>query len=242
MDIHANCSFCGAPVVRKKQSALANIKLHFCNIGCKAQYQKLAKPVDREWLEDHYIRQGLDCAQIGRMVNRDTKSVWNWLKDFGIPTRPRGGMIALRAWQKCHSPAHTGHHHSEAVKQKLREARKVHPNLPHLEGGVHYLKGKRGAETPNWKGGCTPERQAFYSSLEWKALVIAVWHRDNAICQRCRLDHRIINCENVKFAIHHIESFADKEKRADLDNLVLLCRQCHLWVHSRANINKELIK
>ena len=33
-----------------------------------------------------------------------------------------------------------------------------------LSGEQNAMYGKRGTEVPSWKGGCTPERQAFYSS------------------------------------------------------------------------------
>jgi hypothetical protein len=208
---------------------------------CKSAYQRLARPVTKEWLEDHYLSKNLDCTQIGRLVNRDPKSVWNWLKDFGIPTRARG-YAAPNGFKKGHVSPTAGQHRPESVKEALRRARKASPTLPHLNGSIHYLKGKRGAETPNWKGGCTPERQGFYSSREWKDAVIVVWQRDNAICCRCSLDSRILRREHIQFAIHHIESFTVKEKRADPSNLVLLCRQCHLWVHSKVNVRKEFLK
>lgn len=37
-------------------------------------------------------------------------------------------------------------------------------------------------------------------------------------------------------------SFAVRELRAVVDNLVLLCRLCHLWVHSNANTQKLYLK
>jgi len=37
-------------------------------------------------------------------------------------------------------------------------------------------------------------------------------------------------------------SFAVRELRAVVDNLVLLCRPCHLWVHSNANTQKLYLK
>ena len=95
------------------------------------------------------------------------------------------------------------------------------------------MYGKTGEANPNWKGGVTPERQALYSSLEWAEVVKVVWARDKAICQRCG--------EPGKH-IHHIVSFAVPELRADADNLILLCRDCHSWVHSRKNTEGEFVK
>ena len=102
-------------------------------------------------------------------------------------------------------------------------------------GEANAMYGKRGAETPSWKGGVTPERQAFYSSQEWVDAVKAVWKRDKATCQRCgaRKD------SGRQFHIHHIVTFAVKELRGEPSNLVLLCKPCHNWVHSRHNTENE---
>lgn len=113
--------------------------------------------------------------------------------------------------------------------------------MPYLKGGVHHLKGKRGAETPNWKGGVTPERQRVYGTEAWKAAVKLVWQRDDARCRRCDLDYRTVDRKQVRFQVHHIKSFAIRERRLDPGNLVLLCGPCHRFVHSRANTAKEWI-
>jgi thymidylate synthase (FAD) len=240
MYIESNCAYCGNLVTRKKQSESANVKLHFCDLNCKSLYQKLAKPVTKEWLEEHYINKRLDTSQIGIIVKRDPKTVWNWLKDFGIPTRSRGGFNCPHPFKKGES-LWTGKKHPPEFSEKLRQIRIKDSHYPKKPDGTPYWKGKKGEETNNWKGGITPERQIEYDKKEWKAVVVKVWHRDNAICQRCGLDHRIINREEVQFAIHHIVSFQDKRLRYALDNLVLLCRPCHLFIHSNANVNKEYL-
>ncbi len=105
-------------------------------------------------------------------------------------------------------------------------------------GESNGMYGRTGSNNPRWKGGCTPERQAFYSSSEWSKSCAFVWRRDGAVCQRC-------GCEKtqcIDFHIHHIVSFSVKELRADVTNLILLCKPCHLWVHSKKNKNKDFIK
>ena len=237
MYIESTCGFCSAPLTRRKQSESANVKLHFCDLGCKANYQRLAKPVTRQWLEHEYVDLGRDTYQIAREVGRDPKSVWNWLKDFGIQTRGRG-----TTGNHLFSTPSRGQHLSESHKQALREARKKSPNLPHLTGGVHHLKGKRGPDTPNWKGGSTPERQAFYATPEWKACVRAVWGRSEAICERCGLDHRTVLRGVIPFDLHHVDSFSTAvDRRSDPNNVMLLCRPCHKWVHSKKNKRKVLL-
>jgi len=91
---------------------------------------------------------------------------------------------------------------------------------------------------PRWLGGVTPERQSFYISQEWKKVCSMVWKRDKAVCIRCGIKKET----DMPFHIHHIRSFSDKELRADINNLVLLCEACHQWVHSKGNKNNDYIQ
>lgn len=194
------------------------------------------KPVSEDWLRDAYLVKKMDCTVIAGIVGRDPKSVWTWLKNFGIETRKRGT---------------TGNHVysigvarvlTDAGRKRLSEgaraARLVDGRKPYIKNGKHWLH-HDGAKHPNWRGGITPERQALYSSQEWKDSVKSVWARDGFACVRCHVDlrHRRGEC-----AIHHIESFAVREKRTLTSNLILLCKACHLWVHSKRNTDKEFIK
>lgn len=102
-----------------------------------------------------------------------------------------------------------------------------------LAGEQNGMYGRTGENSSNWKGGITPERQEFYISDEWKKACSEVYKRDNAQCQRCG------NKDNLH--VHHIVTFANKELRADINNLVLLCAKCHRFVHSKNNITQEYI-
>lgn len=232
MYIEYSCEFCGKQV-RKKQSGTTNHR--FCDNHCKSEWQRLQKPVTKEWLYQKYVVEGLDCTQIGKIVERDSKTVWNWLKDLEIPTRKRGTTGNYKK-----APKRVGWKHSDEAREKIKQARLKDGHVPYLnKDGVHHLKGKKGSDTPNWKGGVTPDRQAVYSSPEWKEAVKVVWKRDNATCQKCGLHRSQARKEEIDFDIHHIVSFAVKELRCEPSNLVLLCETCHYWVHSNDNINKE---
>jgi hypothetical protein len=233
MIIEYDCEVCGTHV-RKHQ--VKGMEHRFCSRSCRYDWQRTQKPVDREWLYQKYIVEGLDCTQISKIVGRHSKRVWEWLKDYDIPTRPRGGVAngskAKPVYGKKHSPE---------TREKIRQARLRDGRVPYLKNGKHHLKDKKGAETPNWKGGVTPERQAVYGSDEWRQAARVVWKRDNFTCQRCCLTYRDARKRSIRFNIHHIVSFAVRELRCEVSNLVLLCRPCHLWVHSSANIHKEFI-
>ena len=96
---------------------------------------------------------------------------------------------------------------------------------------------RRGELNPRWLGGVTPERQAFYTSKEWKEVCAKVWKRDKATCQRCELPKK--ESQDMPFHIHHIVSFADESLRAEPSNLILLCETCHQFIHSKRNVNRE---
>lgn len=192
---------------------------------------------DEAWLRQKYLVEGLGCPQIGALVDRDAKTILHWLRKYGIPTRPRGSNYR----QNLSNGRPKGWHHTPEAIAKVREATIRDGRVPYLKDGVHHMKGKRGPVVHNWKGGVTPERQTVYRSDEWRAAVKVVWQRDNAICQRCGLDHRTVDRRAVKFHVHHIVSFAVRERRADPANLVLLCDACHHYVHSRENVNREFL-
>jgi len=103
-------------------------------------------------------------------------------------------------------------------------------------GERNGMYGRIEKDNPNWRGGITPERQDFCSSLEWKQAVQEISERDR-VCQVCGAK----NDGKRQFHIHHIFSFAVKELRVDPDNLVLLCRECHRWIHSNKNKDGILI-
>lgn len=104
-------------------------------------------------------------------------------------------------------------------------------------GENNPMWGKTKESNPNYKGGVTPERQSFYISSEWKRVRRLIWKRDKAVCQRCGQQ----KIDNASFHIHHIKSFAHQELRCDINNLILLCKPCHQWVHSKRNTNNDYL-
>lgn len=230
--IKSKCGFCKKPTERKRQTK--QVKIHFCSMRCKADYQRQAKPVTKKWLIRHYIDKKMDCVMIGKLVSRDPKSVWNWLKDFGIPTRPRGHDISHLPQGR---PA--GFTHSQATKDKIRAIAIEQGRVPYDPKVGSYMNGRFGKDHPQWKGGITPPRQALYSSKEWAECVEAIWERAKSKCERCGKLHTKYA---RRFHIHHIVEFAVEKLRTDTLNLVLLCPACHGFVHSKKNINKEFIK
>lgn len=198
----------------------------------------IARP-DVATLRRQYIDEKQDCVTLGALYERDPKTIWAWLKAAGIPTRGRG--TDPRQQFKKGVATRLGAKLTPRQRQRVREATIARGGVPYLRNGQHWLKTAPPSANPKWKGGITPERQTFYRSPEWKAACVAVWHRADACCERCGLDHRTIDRSHQRFHVHHIASFAVVALRAEPSNLALLCRPCHLWVHSKANTNGEFI-
>jgi len=237
------CSFCGRDIVRRpiNPNTKKPIKNFFCDKSCKGKWQTLQREklgFDKKWLIDEYINKKKSANTIAKEIGRDPKRVWEWIVDYGIPTRPRGHNTDQLPKD---GSTWLGRKHSKSTKQKLSKIAKEDGRLPWGKNNPHWLKTHPVEDHPKWKGGITADRQKVYSSEEWANSVKEVWKRDNATCQRCGKHHNTTTSRGT-FNIHHIVSFMVKEKRTDVSNLVLLCKECHKFVHSNKNIEKHFLK
>lgn len=188
-----------------------------------------------------YIGAGMGCQEIGRLFERDGKTVFWWLRQAGIQTRLRGSNRTV--WLKPGHRMNLGRKCTREQRLATRAATMRRGGVPYLRNGKHWLHTVPPEQNPNWKGGATPERQTFYRSPEWKTACVAVWARANACCERCGLDYRTVDRRgSARFHVHHIVSFAVRELRAEPSNLMLVCRPCHLWIHSSANIERQYLQ
>ena len=117
----------------------------------------------------------------------------------------------------------TGRKHSPEARAKI--AAKAAGPKPHLRGERNGMFGRTGERSSNWKGGVSPERQRLYASGEWRRVSRQVRVRDGG-CVTCH--------SAVDLHVHHVLSFADHpDLRLDPDNLVTLCRECHIDAHRK---------
>lgn len=238
------CSWCGNSQLKRRPinpNTKKPIKNFFCDKQCKGLWQKSQREAlgyTKEWLIDQYVDQGKGAYQIGREIGRDGKRVWEWIVDYGIETRKRGHNHDENLIKD--GSAFRGKRHTQETKNLLSDMAKADGRVPWGKGNEPYWRGVKGKDHPSFRGGITPERQAVYSTPEWAEAVKAVWKRDAAKCQRCGKHHNTTKHRGT-FHIHHIVSFQVKELRLDPGNLILLCRPCHLWVHSRKNTKNQFI-
>lgn len=196
--------------------------------------------LDRDWLYQKYVVENLSTYDIGKLVSRDPKRIYEKLVDFGIPTRPRGHNLANSDDCYMRRPdavnPFLGKTHSDETKKILSDKAKV--KKPWLRGKANGMSGRTGETNPNYVDGSSPERQRMYASGDWKEIVRTIYKRDNYHCVRCGSAHT----KERSLCAHHVKSFAGNPSlRFDLDNIVTLCKICHHWVHSKENIGKEYI-
>lgn len=237
--VPVQCAECGAALLRRplRPKDGRPIGHFYCAMPCKAAWQRRQKPVAAEWLRQKYEVEGLSANDIAEIVGRDPKRVWEWLRDVGVQTRKRGTNPNVHF--KPGVGTFAGQRHSEATKAKLRQIRRADGRYPRKQDGSPAMRGVTGAAHPNWQGGITPERQAFYASRQWKDACRTVWGRAGGTCERC--GHRHVRHFGRTMHVHHVAPFRVRELRAQPDNLRLVCKPCHLFIHSRKNTAREMI-
>ena len=242
--IKSKCKHCSNEIIRGGKKAGI-----FCNIVCKGEWQRTQKPINRDELFDLYINQKKSTYEIGEIVNRDSKRVWEWLKDYDIPTRTCAESLSENAYGHKISKGLVVHPKkgfkvSQETKLKISNTRKSR-TYESRSGDKNPMFGIKGMLHPNWKGGLTPVRQKIYSSEEWKMARKLVMKRDKYACVKC--SKQISSIKRGKqticnLTLHHIIPFSDDiTKACKEDNLMLLCHDCHSWVHSKNNTENLFI-
>lgn len=115
--------------------------------------------------------------------------------------------------------------HSELHKKRIGLANK---------GRIPWSKGKKkspeaiaktsGENHYNWKGGISKEPYP----MEWTNILKEnIRYRNNYQCQKCGVPQ--LEC-NQKLCIHHIDG---NKKNIYEQNLISLCRKCHIQIHQK---------
>lgn len=72
------------------------------------------------------------------------------------------------------------------------------------------------------------EYQAIYKSARWKRVRALALSRTNGLCEECISKGKISYVDDVH---HKIPIKVNKHKAYDIDNLICLCRSCHMKAH-----------
>ena len=100
--------------------------------------QRELQGFDKDFLISEYIDKRKSANQIAREIKRDPKRVWEWIKDYGLDTRPRGTDYG-QCFKKNHNGC-LGRKLSNETKDKIRKARLKDGRVPYLVDGVHWMK------------------------------------------------------------------------------------------------------
>jgi hypothetical protein len=124
-----------------------------------------------------------------------------------------------------------GRKHSESEKIKMSVSQKER-----FKKSPVWNKGlKLGERAPNWRGGVSLLRSPRRYGDDWAKIRYLVYKRDKFTCQECGIN-------NVKLDVHHIIPFL-LSKDNSIDNLITLCRPCHMRVERLyTKQNKEKFK
>lgn len=131
-------------------------------------------------------------------------------------------------------PWNKGQHWSDQIRQKLSESHKGYVMTPEhrINLGLAHL----GEKHWNWKGGVSGRdyEHNFPESLREK-----VRQRDKYTCQDCGKKQTELNGGLKRLDVHHIDF--DK-KNSMIENLVSLCRECHIHVHLSDFRGREMLQ
>lgn len=150
------------------------------------------------------------------------KYLGDLLTEVGKNTRFKKGQISPNKGKHLKSPME-GKKHTDATREKMRQARLKNPN--------RYWLGKKqphhqGENNVNWRGGVTSEHEKIRKSVEYKEWRKSVFERDKYTCQVCSV--RSEKGKRVYLEADHIKPFAlYPDLRFEISNGRTLCKECH---------------
>lgn len=153
-------------------------------------------------------------------------------------------------YRKHMSDIHKGHIHSNEQKRNISKSLKGHKG--YWTGKKRTFTGKKHSEETkkkisltlinnyiqenhyNWQGGKSKEEYGFEFNNFLKE---KIRERDEYKCKICGIKQRdLIDSNNKKYSliIHHI-NFNKKDN--NINNLISLCRRCHIRLHNGKKYN-----
>lgn len=183
--------------------------------------------LDKDWLYQKYIVEGLSTYDIAKIVSRDPKRAYQKLRDFNIPTRPRGlNLKGSDNAARMGIDGFAGKHHTKATRKILSDL--ASRPKPYLRGKNNGMYGRCGELSPKWRGGKTPLRQRLYASAEFREWFRKIAERDKNICQKCGKSSN----EPRAMHVHHTQGFTNSPLHwLDVTQGITLCRECHHKAH-----------
>jgi 5-methylcytosine-specific restriction endonuclease McrA/DNA-binding XRE family transcriptional regulator len=157
---------------------------------------------DEAWLREQYLAKGLSQETIAEIVGVSPHTIRAWIRKHHLQ-KPLG------SWTVGKIPWNKGLHYRSRPKSATeREATRQR---------------MRGAGNHRWRGGISSQAIAIRRCVN--ALRPSIYARDSYCCRLC-------GKRGGKLSIHHVlPVWARPELVCDPDNMVTLCRSCHLKVN-----------
>lgn len=170
---------------------------------------------NKEILEK-YRNQGMSVQEIANAVQVSYHTIRKWLKKHGLQFSREETYF-----KKESTPWNKGLNYKSKVPYVLTEKR------------IKQFEKMRGENSAFWKGGISDEIKLERTRVS-TTLAPQVFKRDNYTCVNCGAN------QNLN-AHHIIPVYVDSSKIADIDNLITLCKPCHMHLHSN-NLELEFAK
>jgi hypothetical protein len=171
--------------------------------------------------------------QYGKMTKGKSHVAWN--KGFKKETDERIKKCGFKNNHKIFKGCEKGFFTSEKMKgntfgfkkgfKPWNKDMKKDELIEYYKNGWNTFKHNKGKEHWNWNGGISKQ---LYPD-EWKeSLKNIIRKRDNYTCQICKIKQNNLIGRNKRLDVHHINK---NKNDLNLNNLISLCRSCHIKVH-----------
>lgn len=158
---------------------------------------------DANWLYEHYITKGLSHEEMASLAGVSKHTIRSWISKHGLQ-KPLG------SWTIGVSPWNTGKRYKTGASLSVERRAKMSEHM-------------KGEKNHRWKGGTTAKGIMLRRNV--KKLRPGIYVRDNSFCRLCGKNSK-------ELTIHHVlPIWARLDLASDPDNLVTLCRPCHLKVN-----------
>lgn len=187
-------------------------------------------------------RQGISLEEYLQKISKGLKRCikckgWKPLNNFAKDRSRKDGLHTK--CKLCHArPLPHKTTVPPSMRKKLRKrmkGNKLRCGIPLSKEHKEILRQKAieqkrfvGSNSPQWKGGITPENHIMRNNSDYHQWRTKIFKKDQYTCQHCG-DNKGGNLE-----AHHIrEWYKYKELRYDVSNGITVCRNCHAKIHDK---------
>jgi len=226
--------------------------------------RKYGKFDDKRWLYRKYVKEKLTITKIAKICNVSTDVIRRKFNEFGIERNNinrdnyKNRIYKDKTWLEeklkkftvkqisgfCKVSINTIRNQIKKydITYKTKLTKKQVSSMIRGKKGYKHTKetkkkigdAQRGEKSHNWKGGKWNE---FKYGGNWRVNRLKVLTRDNYKCVKCGKTKK--DNDGRELDVHHIiplQCLEDTNYAHNIDNLISLCRDCHIIEHYRKKI------